>query len=236
MKHYWIKLWVEILDDDKIGMLPEYMKWRMIELFLVAGENGQDGLLPPVARLAWRLRLDDVKIAETLSALTQVGVVTETPEGWRITNFAKRQESKEAERQRRYRDTHRYSNVTVTDKVTDNVTLNDSESVSDSVSISASNSLTPVDAEFYAHFGEFHGQREMERWRVLSEAIGFEHLQDIATWAEKREIHMMNRPALLDSLETAAKKWQEKPPGGNGNHQKKSAYQQLIEMGENYGR
>ncbi len=88
-KKFWIKLYMEILDDDKFGTLPEFIKWRAIELFLVAGENGNDGLLPPVARLAWRLRLDEVKIAETLSALTQVGVVHETPQGWVVTNFKK---------------------------------------------------------------------------------------------------------------------------------------------------
>jgi hypothetical protein len=70
-KKFWIKLYMEILDDDKLGLLPEYIKWRGIALFLVAGETGDDDLLPPVARLAWRLRLDEVKIAETLSALCQ---------------------------------------------------------------------------------------------------------------------------------------------------------------------
>src|SRR5512137_960544 len=100
----WIKLHIEILDNDEFGTLPEYIKWRAIELFLVAGENGDDGLLPPVARLAWRLRLDEVKIAETLSALTQVGVVHETPQGWVVTNFKKRQYSESYERTRRYRE------------------------------------------------------------------------------------------------------------------------------------
>ena len=65
MKRIWIKLYLEILDDMEFGELPEFMKWRAIELFLVAGENGDDGLLPSVKRLAWRLRLDEVKIAET---------------------------------------------------------------------------------------------------------------------------------------------------------------------------
>jgi DnaD/phage-associated family protein len=103
-KKFWIKLYIEILDDDKFGTLPEFIKWRAIELFLVAGENGNDGLLPPVTRLAWRLRLDEVKIAETLSALTQVGVVHETPEGWVVTNFTKRQAAVPvAERVRRSR-------------------------------------------------------------------------------------------------------------------------------------
>jgi hypothetical protein len=91
LKRIWIKLFIEILDNDKFGTLPEFMKWRAVELFLVAGENGNDGLLPPVARLAWRLRHDQAKIVETLSALTQIGVAHETPEGWVVTHFAERQ-------------------------------------------------------------------------------------------------------------------------------------------------
>ena len=104
MKRSWIKLYLEILDDIEFGELPEFIKWRAIELFLVAGENGDDGLLPSVKRLAWRLRLDEVKITETLSALTQVGVVHETPEGWVVTHFIKRQEPmSSAERVKEYR-------------------------------------------------------------------------------------------------------------------------------------
>jgi hypothetical protein len=86
----WIKLYLDMLDDDKFGELPEYLKWRAVELFLVAGENGDDGLLPPVKRLAWRLRLAVEKIEETLVALVQIGVVHESPDGWCITNFKKR--------------------------------------------------------------------------------------------------------------------------------------------------
>jgi hypothetical protein len=106
MKRIWIKLWLEILDDAEFGELPEFMKWRAVVLFLAAGENGDDGLLPPVKRLAWRLRLDEVRIAETLSALSQVGVVHETPEGWMVTNFKKRQYSESYERVKRYRNAH----------------------------------------------------------------------------------------------------------------------------------
>ena len=231
-KRIWIKLYLDILDDDKLGLLPEYIKWRAVVLFLVAGENGDDGLLPPVARLAWRLRLDEVKIAETLSALTQVGVVHETPEGWVVTNFSKRQERAEgAERTRQYRERLRNSDEDVTkrhEKCDDDVSLTlnlNSSSLSDSDSLNIyappekENLLhSPLEAEFIAHFGGFNGKRERERWKTLSEAIGFPRLQEIADWAEKREIHMTNRGALLDSLETAAKKWIDNTPKSKGDN------------------
>jgi len=75
-----------------------------------------------------------------------------------------------------------------------------------------------VEEEFNAHFGSFFSKRERERWQTLYEAIGFARLSEIAAWAEKREIHLTNRGALLDSLETAAKKWidnRPKPKGDN---------------------
>jgi hypothetical protein len=226
----WIKLYTEILDDDKIGMLSEYLKWRAVELFLVAGENGNDGLLPPVARLAWRLRLDEVKIAETLSALTQVGIVHETPEGWVVTNFKERQYSESYERVKRYRE--RYSNGECNGDVTKNDSIYYSSSSSDSDSeeggVGGETPAEqvqakpppgdPVEEEFSAHFGSFYSKRERERWQTLYEAIGFARLQDIATWAERREIHMINRGGLLDSLETAAKKWIDNNPKLKGDN------------------
>jgi hypothetical protein len=97
--------------------------------------------------------------------------------------------------------------------------LSDSESLNINAPPEKENLLrSPLEAEFIAHFGGFNGKRERERWRTLSEAIGFPRLQEIADWAEKREIHMTNRGALLDSLETAAKKWIDgnpKPKGDN---------------------
>jgi hypothetical protein len=103
-KRFWIKLSLDMLDDIKLGPLQDFMKWRAIELYLAAGENGNDGLLPPVERLAWRLRLPCEKLEETLSALAQAGVVHETPQGWVVTDFAKSQDAfTSTERSRSYR-------------------------------------------------------------------------------------------------------------------------------------
>lgn len=214
MKRIWIKLYLEILDDIEFGELPEYIKWRAIELFLVAGENGDDGLLPSVARLAWRLRLGTDKIAETLSALTQVGVVHETPEGWIVTNFSKRQRSEEYERVKKYIEKKRI-NTDINTGINTNIdSISISSSLSDSVlgrgGMGEKPPPTPEDSEFRAHFGEYLSNAEQSRWIALSEAIGFERLQEIASWAEKKEIHMTNRGGLMGSMETAAQGWKDK--------------------------
>ena len=80
-KRFWIKLYLEILDDPKMGLLPDWLWRRAIELFLLAGENGNDGLLQPVTDLAWRLRVSVEKLTESLQALAEVGVVHETEPG-----------------------------------------------------------------------------------------------------------------------------------------------------------
>ena len=216
-KRIWIKLYLEILDDDKFGTLPEFMKWRAIELFLVAGENGNDGLLPPVERLAWRLRLPQEKLEETLSVLSQAGVVHETPQGWTVTNFKKRQYSESVERMRRYRRRNGYGNSyapgdgDVTEHESISYSVSDSFSEEGGVGGGTKPPPSPAEAEFTAHFGCFNGKRELQRWETLVEAIGMVRAQEIAAWAERKEIHLTNRGGLLDSLETAARKWVDNP-------------------------
>jgi hypothetical protein len=139
---YWIKLYIEILDDAKMGRISDYLWRRAIELFLLAGENRNDGLLQPVMDMAWRLRVDENRLLENLRALAEAGVVHETPEGWMVTNFRKRQAVEtNAERQARYRArerTHQVtginnhgSNVRVTNDITEEVTEGVTESVPD---------------------------------------------------------------------------------------------------------
>ena len=64
MNRHWVKLWIKALDDASLAVLPD-SEWRLaIECFLVAGENGNDGQLPKVKELAWRLRRNE---EETIS-------------------------------------------------------------------------------------------------------------------------------------------------------------------------
>ena len=247
-KRFWIKLYLEILDDPKMGQLPDWLWRRAIELFLLAGENGNDGLLQPVTDLAWRLRVSAEKLTESLQALSEVGVVHETPQGWTVTNFKKRQEavsSTERVRQYRKRDCN--------DDETKRYKICNENDVSSSIYVSVSDSFLEergvggetkddrrpetgdrqekktkskkqkelwtddalpennVEAEFIDHFGSFNGKREVQRWETLVEAIGMVRAQEIAAWAERKEIHLTNRGGLLDSLETAARKWVDNP-------------------------
>jgi len=102
---FWVKLYIEILDDPKMGRLTNHMWRRAVELFLLAGREGNDGALPPVEEMAWILRLSEDKVLEDLHGLAEVGVVHAAEPGvWFVTHFAQRQAAVPVEeRVRRFR-------------------------------------------------------------------------------------------------------------------------------------
>jgi hypothetical protein len=124
---YWIKLYVEILDDPKMGMLPDRLYRRTIELFLIAGETDQEGTLPPTNEISWRLRIPESELTQDLQELKKLNIASQEGKRWMITKFAERQAPvSDAERMRRLRDRkqkdqyHGYEPVTnpVTNPVT----------------------------------------------------------------------------------------------------------------------
>jgi hypothetical protein len=69
---YWIKLYTEILDDPKMGLLPDHIWRRAIEIFLIAGRHGQEGELPKVSELAYILHASEQEITSTFEELAKV--------------------------------------------------------------------------------------------------------------------------------------------------------------------
>lgn len=103
---YWIKLYHEILEDPKMGTLPDNLWRRAIELFLMAGELDEDGKLPSTADIAWKLRSDVVTIRDELSRLCVTNILTACHDDtWIVTNFARRQAAvTDKERKQRQRE------------------------------------------------------------------------------------------------------------------------------------
>lgn len=89
--NFWIKLYHEILHDPKMTEMSDSLWRRTIELFLLAGETDKDGLLPPIEEIAWFLRGHTEAIKYELGELARIGILTETPDGWKVTNFSTRQ-------------------------------------------------------------------------------------------------------------------------------------------------
>lgn len=103
---YWIKLWIEILDDPKMATLPDRLWRRTIELFLCAGRMGRNGALPESSQIAWMLRTTTDDLELDLKQLALTGIIQRTETGWMVTKFANRQAAiPDAERQRQHRDT-----------------------------------------------------------------------------------------------------------------------------------
>jgi hypothetical protein len=72
--------------------------------------------------------------------------------------------------------------------------------------------INPITAQLFIDaFGQFNSQKEQEGWAVLYDSVGPDRAGELIKWATKKEIYLANRPSLLDSLETAAKKWQSYP-------------------------
>ncbi len=108
--NYWIKLYHEILEDPKMGRLPDRTWRRAIEIFLLAGETNGNGTLPPPSDIAWRLRTTEAEVMEDLEALATAGIVEPNGDHWHVINFAKRQAATgNAERQQQWRDRQRKS-------------------------------------------------------------------------------------------------------------------------------
>lgn len=121
---YWIKLYHEILDDYKMGMLPDRLYRRVIELFLFAGEFESEGELPKVEAMAWRLRMQPEELLNDLEALQDKEIVMLHDGKWIVTKFADRQAPvSDAERMRRLRERKQKEQYYGDEPVTDSVTI-----------------------------------------------------------------------------------------------------------------
>jgi len=115
---YWIKAYIEILDDPKMGRLPCNLWRRFMECCLLAGEEREDGYLPDLPTMAWRLRVDERPLDQELRGLAETGLLslreyTPFETRWFVSNFAKRQEAMpKAEYMRRLRETAPLPTVT----------------------------------------------------------------------------------------------------------------------------
>lgn len=101
---YWIKLYHEILDDPKMGRLPDILFRRTIEVFLLAGDFNQGGLLPSLSDMAWRLRANEESLESDLIELIRHGIIKQDGGDYSVAHFAERQAAMSpAEKMRRQR-------------------------------------------------------------------------------------------------------------------------------------
>ena len=107
MRH-WVKLWIDILSDYKISTLSDSAFRVFIECLALAGEHGNgdnEGLLPDIKQMAWRLRRQEEDLIALLDVLVIAGLVDKHNNEYKVTAFSKRQTAlSNAERQKLYRE------------------------------------------------------------------------------------------------------------------------------------
>lgn len=123
---YWIKLYIEIIDDPKMATLPDRLWRRVIELFLLAGKYGKGGLLPNAKQLAWMLRMPPDDLELDLVQIASTGIIQQTPEGgWFVIQFETRQAPvPTAERMRKSRERTRHDQYEASPETVTNPLLN----------------------------------------------------------------------------------------------------------------
>jgi len=132
----WAKFYIEMNHDPKVGRLSDRLYRRMTQFFLFAKEYNLDGLLPPVADMAYIIHADEQELLEEMEALAADGVeiLTLDEDGnWFVSKFMERQAPDSvAQRVRRHRETKLKQNVSPTLQdmkrdTTQNVTLKEKE-------------------------------------------------------------------------------------------------------------
>lgn len=112
---YWIKFYHEVLDDPKMGRLPDNLWRRFFECCLLAGEANRDdgdpenGRLPPISDIAWRFRVEEETLRGEFDDMARRGLIEYRADVvldgyWFVTSFDKRQtKMSKAEYMRRLR-------------------------------------------------------------------------------------------------------------------------------------
>jgi DNA-binding transcriptional regulator YhcF (GntR family) len=101
---FWIKLWLDILHDPKMALLPDRLWRRAVECFCMAGERGDDGFLPSLEEMAWILRMNIEILESQLVELQNVSILNVIDGRWMVVAFEERQRpSTSAERSKQHR-------------------------------------------------------------------------------------------------------------------------------------
>jgi hypothetical protein len=116
----WFRVYNALVDDPKVRKLPDNLVASLLWLWCIAGEN--DGVLPPIDDVAFKLRCVPAKAAEIVTKLVKAGLFDNDEGIFRPHNWDARQYKTDATdprgaiRSKKYRDKNRdASRVTKSD-------------------------------------------------------------------------------------------------------------------------
>lgn len=93
----WVKIYTEMLDDPKLAKLDDGIKYRFIQLILVAAECDAGGAfvvgddVMTIDDIAWRLRIDKTQLSNDINNLIKAGILQNDGTILEIPKFAERQ-------------------------------------------------------------------------------------------------------------------------------------------------
>lgn len=160
-----------------MGLLPDRLFRRTIELFLLAGDRNAAGSLPDIEQIAWRLRVNQDQLDNEMTELERVGILAHNDSGWIVAKFSERQSPVDgATRIKQYRERQQ------------------KQQYYDSVTTGVTNSVTSryVDTDTDTEENRYRGDTEKSQNLVVSPSCFAEYEQNIGALT----------PAIAGQLDT----------------------------------
>ena len=85
----WFRVYVDLVDDPKVQRLDPALFKALINLWCLASAN--DGALPPIDEIAFKLRMKREKAQRVLTELRAAGLIDDDERGARPHNWDERQ-------------------------------------------------------------------------------------------------------------------------------------------------
>lgn len=137
----WVRLYTEIVDDARIQRMPAETFRFMVNLWCVTGLN--EGSLPPVSDIAFRLRIPEKDCQRRLHELSQLGLVdcdshgAVIPHNWHSRQYASDHDAAQRKKRSRSKSQNVTADVTTRDRDMSqrshgNVTASDTDAETDS--------------------------------------------------------------------------------------------------------
>ena len=100
----WLRFWTDILDSEKIAELDDatYRGWTLI--LIAAKKHDQDGLLPPLKRIAYWTRRTETEVKKWIETLKRAGLIDAGKDGPRVHDWDYWQEPKDRTNARRQKE------------------------------------------------------------------------------------------------------------------------------------
>jgi hypothetical protein len=118
----WFRVYVDLVDDPKVQRLDPLLFKALINLWCLTSAN--DGVLPPVDEIAFKLRMRPEKVQRVLTELRAAGLLDDDATGTHPHNWARRQFTSDGStpRVKRFRDRRRNISPTVSETTPDSET------------------------------------------------------------------------------------------------------------------